>query len=192
MKPIRSQLGVTLVVALIMLVMLTLIGIATFRISTSHFGVIRNMQYQGECMGAAQSAIMSVLSDGQFFTGRPDLSPLSKTVDINGDGSADYAVVLTRLCLLSTTPILVSELSQANADDLKCLGSAAGKNTGLIGQSLGGGVPSECNRATWRVTATITDNFTRATCQVTEGAAVRMDRALAEGYKSNAAFRCAL
>ncbi|OHC71306.1 MAG: hypothetical protein A2045_07325 [Rhodocyclales bacterium GWA2_65_20] len=185
----HSQRGVTLVIGLIMLVLLTLLGMSAFNTSTSYFKVIGNMQHQTVAGAAAQSALDQVLSHGAYFT-EPTTAPTSIDVDINGDGNAnDLTVTLTQPCLLSTVTITTSELSPTNTDDLKCLGTAVGKNTGIMGQSLGGSA-SECARVTWRVTATVTDDLTRATAQVTEGASVRMDRTLADAYKNDATRRC--
>lgn len=184
----RFQRGATLIIGLIMLVLLTLLGISAFNMGTSHFKVIGNMQYQAEAGAAAQSAMNQVLSHGSYFTD-PVSAPTALGVDINGDGSADYTVALTQPCLLSAVTITVGELNPTNADDLKCLGSAVGRNTGIMGQNLGGAA-SECARVTWRVTATVTDPFTRATAQITEGAAVRMDRTLSDAFKNDSTRRC--
>ena len=182
------QRGATLVIGLIMLVLLTLLGMSAFNTGTAYFKVIGNMQYQAEAGSAAQSALDQVLSHGAYFTD-PSTAPTSIGVDINGDGNADYTVALTQPCLLATVTVMTSELSDTNADDLKCKGTAGGKNAGVMG--LGGsGSASECARVTWRVTATVNDSFTRASAQITEGTTVRMDRTLADAYKNDSTRRC--
>lgn len=188
MNSFHAERGATLVIGLIMLVLLTLLGMSAFNSSTAYFKVIGNMQYQAEAGSAAQSALDQVLSHGAYFTA-PTTAPTSIGVDVNGDGDTDYTVALTQPCLLSTVTITTSELSPTNADDLKCLGTAVGKNTGIMSQNLSGGA-SECARVTWRVTATVTDSLTRATAQITEGASVRMDRTLADAYKNDSTRRC--
>ncbi|MDP1527391.1 MAG: hypothetical protein Q8M20_16415 [Rhodocyclaceae bacterium] len=182
------QRGATLVIGLIMLVMMTLLGVSAFNMSTSYFRVISNMQFQAEATVAAQAAVNEIVSKGSYFTD-PSTAPTSSQIDINGDGNPDYTVTLAQPCLLSAVAITVSELSPANADDLKCLGTAVGKNTGIMGQNTGA-APSECARVSWRVTATVNDSFTRAKTEVTEGVAVRMDRSIADAYKNDSARRC--
>lgn len=188
MNALHPQRGATLVVGLIMLVLLTLLGISAVNTSSSYFKVIGNMQYQAEASAAVQSAMNQVLSHGNYFTD-PTTAPSSIGVDINGDANSDYTVTIVRPCLLSAITITISELSPENSDDLKCLGSAVGRNTGVMGQNTGAAA-SDCSRVTWRVTATVSDPLTRATAQLTEGASVRMDRTLADAYKNDAAHRC--
>lgn len=190
MKAMYKQRGATLIVGLIMLILLTLLGISAFNTSTSHFRVIGNMQYQAEASACAQSALNEMLSHGVYFTD-PTTTPASLTCDINGDGTTDYTVTLVQPCVLKSVPILLSELSPTSADDLKCMGSAAGKNTGIMGQNTGAAA-SECARVTWRVTANLNDSFTRAATQITEGTSVRMDRAVADAYvhSTTPSYKC--
>lgn len=186
---LHSQRGATLIIGLVMLVLLTLLGVTAFNTSSSQFRVIGNMQYQAEASAAAQSAINQIISKGSYFI-EPTTSPTAIEIDINGDGIPDYPVAIAPPCLLSAVAITISELSPANADDLKCLGGITGEHTGIMGQAAGAS-QSECARVMWRVTATVTDPLTRATAQITEGISVRMDRALANAYKNDAARRCA-
>lgn len=188
MKLRQRQRGVTLLLGLILLMMLTLLGVSAFNIGSSYFRIISNKQYQAEAMAAAQSAINQVLSSGGYFK-TPSTTPGSYQVDINGDGNADYTATITRPCLLSSVTITIGELSPSNPDDLKCLGSS---KTQTFWWSSGPGTYSECARVTWRVSATVNDTgFTHAKVELTEAAALRMDRAKAEGYRNIASYRCA-
>lgn len=183
-----TQRGATLLVGMIMLVLFTLLAISAFRTSTAYFRVVGNMQHQSEAIAAAQSALNQVLSKGTYFI-TPATSPTSIDVDINGDTVTDYTVAIVPPCLLSTVAIKVTELNPKLADDLKCLGSAVGKNTGLLSVQAGGTL-SECSRVQWRVVASVTDANTGANARLTEGVAVRMDRTVADAYKADASRRC--
>lgn len=184
----QDQRGTTLLIGLIMLVLLTLIGLSSINSSTSNLQVIGNMQYQQEVLGAAQASINKVLSKGSYFSD-PSTAPTSDTVDVTGDGSADYTVALTPPCIVATKDVLVSELSLKNADDLLCLSSATLKSAGLMGQHTGA-ARSDCARVTWRLTASVNDTSTKAKVSLVEAAQQRMDRILADAYKADATKRC--
>lgn len=182
------QRGATLIVGLIMLVLLTMLGMAAVNTSTSYLKVIGNMQYQSEALTAAQSAINQVLSRGSYFL-VPATAPTAINVDINGDGASDYSVVLTRPCVLSVVAITVGELSSLSAaDKTQCQASAVCSNPGLIGYC--NSLPSDCANVKWKVTATVTDSLTKASAEITEGTSVRMDRIVADAYKNDATRRC--
>jgi len=99
---IRRQRGSTLLVALIMLVLLTLIALSAMKSTTSSIQVVGNAQFREEAKAAAQKAIESVISDGNFRNtppvppiGSPFVCPNDPSgwcVDVNGDGAFDYTV----------------------------------------------------------------------------------------------------
>ena len=64
----RTERGMTLVVGLIMLLVLTLFALAATRLSTSSLRTVGNMQARGEAASAAQTAIEQVLSSTAAFT----------------------------------------------------------------------------------------------------------------------------
>jgi Tfp pilus assembly protein PilX len=187
----RSQRGATLIMGLIMLVLLTLMGLASINSATSNLKVVGNMQYQQEALGAAQVAINQVLSKGSYFSD-PTTSPASATVDINGDGVADYTVTLAQPCILLTKDILQgpgSELVTTIAEDLKCISSSVLRNPGIMGQNTGA-TKSDCAWVTWRITASVNDTGTKAKVSLVQAARQRMDRIVADAFKSDAAKRC--
>jgi Tfp pilus assembly protein PilX len=184
----QTQRGTTLLIGLIMLVLLTLMGLASINSATSNLKVVGNMQYQQEAISAAQDSINKVLSKGSYFSD-PSTAPTSDSVDVTGDGAADYTVALAQPCILATRDILVSELSLKVADDLLCMSSATLKNAGIMGQHTGAAT-SDCARVTWRVTAAVNDAGTKAKVSLTQAAQQRMDRILADAYSADAAKRC--
>lgn len=183
-----DQRGSTLLMGLIMLVLLTLMGLAAVNSATSNMKVVGNMQYQQEALGAAQVAINKVMSKGSYFSD-PSTAPTSDTVDVTGDGAADYTVTLAQPCILSSKDILVSELSLTNADDLLCLSSSTVKNAGIMGQASGA-AKSDCANVTWRVNASVNDTSTKAAVALTQAARQKMDRILASAYSADATKRC--
>jgi hypothetical protein len=158
-----------------MLVLMTLLALAAIGISTGNLKVIGNVQYQQEATSAAQSAINQVLSKGTYLS-NPSSAPTTLTVNINGN---DYAVTLAPPCLKSAVAIKVSELSLTNKNDLKCISSGSPVND-----------QSDCARVAWQVTASVNDSGTKAKVQITEGVTMKMDRILADAYKSNSTMLC--
>lgn len=104
-----SQRGVTLVVGLIMLVLITLIVASAFTLSSSNLKSVGNMQVREEAIAAANHAIERLISSP--FTNA--LGAQSFKVDINKDGTDDYTVAIavpdcTRA--LQATPAVPSDV----------------------------------------------------------------------------------
>lgn len=84
------QRGATLVVALIMLTLITLVVISAFTLSSSNLKAVGNMQARDEAIAAANQAIELVVSSS--FTDAPVAQEVN--VDINKDGVNDYTVAI--------------------------------------------------------------------------------------------------
>lgn len=85
----RAQRGVTLVVGLIMLVLITLMVVTAFMLSSTNLKAVGNMQFRDEATAAANAAIETVLSTS--------LSATNTTVHIGG--IAYDVAVATPTCL---------------------------------------------------------------------------------------------
>lgn len=97
----RRQQGATLLVGLIMLVVLTLLVVSGIRTSNANLKIVGNVQARDEAAAQAQQALEDTLSDvNNFYT--PVRKELS--VDADGDGSAEYTVVVSApVCLKLVT-----------------------------------------------------------------------------------------
>jgi len=97
----RRQQGATLLVGLIMLVVLTLLVVSGIRTSNANLKIVGNVQARDEAAAQAQRALEDMLSDvNNFYT------PVQKnlSVDADGDGSAEYTVVVSApVCLKLVT-----------------------------------------------------------------------------------------
>jgi len=175
MRHRAKQAGATLIMALIMLVLMTLLALSAINMSTGNLKVVGNMQYQQEATAAAQSAINQILSKGTYLSS-PSTAPTSINVSVNG---GTYAVAIAPPCLKSSVSILKSELSLSNPEDAKCVSSGNPENN-----------QSDCARVTWQVTATVNDAITNAKVELVQGATMRMDRVIAEAYKTDSTKRC--
>lgn len=83
----QGQKGVALIVGLIMLVLITLVVVSAFRMSSSNLRLVGNVQVRNEATAAANQVIERVVSSAFYQTGAQ-----SATVDINKDGTNDFTV----------------------------------------------------------------------------------------------------
>ena len=86
--PFKKQRGVTMFICLIILILMTLISISTFLVSTNNLKSVANMQYRDESIAAGNKAIEQLISSP--FTDAPAAETLF--VDINNNGSNDYQI----------------------------------------------------------------------------------------------------
>jgi Tfp pilus assembly protein PilX len=105
----RGQRGATLIIGLIMIVLITLVVVNAFMLSSSNLKSVGNMQVRDEAVAAANEAIELVVSSA--FTNAPTAQTIN--VDINKDGVTDYVVemdvpVCTRVS--PATPALSSHV----------------------------------------------------------------------------------
>ena len=177
MKMLHRQQGVTLVVALIMLVLLTLLALTSFNVGKSNLQVVSNMQQRDEAVAAAREVIEETISSTRFFDtpgnvlANPCGAPNLRCIDSNGDGTPDVTVALTPppTCVKAQS-IKNSDLDVSIDDDAGCtIGSP--QNFAVAGAVTGN---SECANSIWEVTAVSTDATTQASVTVTQGIAVRV------------------
>ena len=173
----REQRGISLVLGLIMLILLTLLAISAFQATNVNLRVAGNMQVRQETLGAAQTGIETVLSSTAFIdTTTP---PAAKSVALNG---ATYTVDFTPApACKSVVDIPSEDLDPTNPDDFTCIPSSAlpGPGSGIF---LAGGpptAPSYCSNSRWLVTAHVADANTGSDTTLEQGVAVRMSKAKA-------------
>lgn len=83
------QRGVTLIIGLIMTVLITLVVVGAFSVSSSNLKSVRNMQVREEALAAANRASEQFISTS-FASAT--LTTSSYNIDINQDGATDYVV----------------------------------------------------------------------------------------------------
>lgn len=149
----KAQRGATLIVGLIMLVLITLIVVNAFTLSSTNLKSVGNMQVRSEAIAAANQVIESVISSP--FTNA--LGVQTVAVDINKDGTNDYTVVVA-------TPV--------------CLRAVQGASAAPSGAETGGGLSGSTSWTTeWDISATVTDAASGATVTVREGVRVLLTQA---------------
>lgn len=174
----RRQDGMTLIMALIMLVVLTLLALTSFNLSKSNMQVVSNMQQRDEAVAAANEVIEEVISR-KFFesTSSALLAPCNsvantRCIDTNGDGTKDITVELKpKPTCVKSQVIKNTELDLENKDDLTC---SVGQNPDSQGQEGAVTGNSLCSNSVWEIKAVATDNVTQASVVVTQGVAARV------------------
>lgn len=150
----RRQQGVTLIVGLILLILITLMVTTAFTLNTSNLKSVGNMQFRNESIAAANRAIETVIGSSfpPGFTSVPGQQTI--TFDVNNDGTPDYSVaVYMPTCVLATTVT-------SGAGSSSCGGFRSGALSGC----------STSNYSTlWNVDASVTDTVSGAQVTVTHG-----------------------
>ena len=166
----KNQQGITLFVALVLLVMVTLLAVSSFRVSNTNLKVVSSMQGRGEAIAAAQAALEQVISSATFTTNPLALVNTPMNIDINGDGTADYVVNFNPApkCLKSR-PTPTTALSITKPEDVGCFGSVQMGGVGAV-------PTSNCAETLWEVTATTKDPVTSAETTVRQGIAIRLEK----------------
>lgn len=90
--PASRQRGVTLIVGLIMLILITLMVTTAFTLNMSNLKSVGNMQFRNESIAAANKAIEQFIATN-FTTGFVSV-PAATTItfDINNDANIDYRI----------------------------------------------------------------------------------------------------
>jgi Tfp pilus assembly protein PilX len=145
-SPRQRQRGSALIVALILLVVAALLGIGAVQAGMMGTRIGRNAQLTQQAQLAAQRAIDSTLSNLATFTDASTAPATSvQSIDIDGDGTADFSVTLNRPACVAI----------ANAKDYSYLTNPP-KDT------------------TWVLRAVATEINGNASAEVTQGIRVRL------------------
>lgn len=151
----HNQRGVTLFVGLVLLVLITLMVTAAYKLSNTNLKSVGNMQARNEAVSAANAAIEQVLSSP--FTNAPSAEEIN--VDINNDGNTDYMVsIATPVCVRATVDLAIP----------KVISSVT------LGAALSSAASSSWNTL-WEINANVVDAVTGATVSVRSGTLVLLD-----------------
>lgn len=174
------QRGITLVTALIMLVLLTLMAVTAFHLGTSQTIIVSNAQHRDEATDAAQQTIDTVLNSANFMT-NPDMAIATSNcagggsnswcVDVNGDGAADVKVALSpKPKCIAGAPIANNSLDFTKSEDLAC-STGASQTFGVEGSTT---TNSLCSNSNWEVIAAASDTATNTSVTVVQGVSARI------------------
>ncbi|MEC5212064.1 Tfp pilus assembly protein PilX [Polaromonas sp. CG_9.5] len=161
MKPAspRSQKGVTLIVGLIMLVLITLMVTTSFTLSSTSLKAVGNMQFRNESIAAANKAIEQVIGTN-FAAGFANVPPAqSIAFDINNDGVTDYTIAVAAPACIQSTEVAGS-------------GSEGACSSATLEGFSGCGSPNYSTL--WDIQAKVTDAVSGTDLEVHQGLRVEL------------------
>lgn len=177
----KRQRGMTLLIGMVMLVILTMLVMSAIRTGLTNNRIVGNMQFRDEATYAAQSAIERTLGGTEFVSNPANVAASPVDVDINGDGGADYQVLMQpQPSCVSYKILKYGELTLPQ--DLPCTEGVGAAQSGASTFIPGGFAAknSLCANTHWRLTAQATSNLQGSSVQVVQGTVVRVDTIFAE------------
>lgn len=196
LKDPQRQQGAILIVSIIMLVVLTMLGLAAIRLTTTNLNAVNNMQARQDAIAAGQVVINEVLStaltDGDGNV-KADFGGVAKAYSYAAGGGKTYTVTVVQPCLKSISAVRnedIPALELINAAYSTCRSSAAVGGTVFVD---GGADPSKgnCFRTVWQVAATVGSGFLGARTEMVQGADIILNTAAGGKLIVNAAtYRC--
>jgi hypothetical protein len=188
----RRQRGLSLIVALIMLIVMTMTLLMLFRMSNTGTQIVGNMQFRNEALASATSAVQEVLSTVRMFAA-PNLLFLDacegsfnrRCYDLNGDGDDDVQVDVVPPSCVGGNILLNADLNLGNPFQRGCL-IGESQNFGVEGVATGN---SLCANTIWEVRAQAGDfgasGATGARVTVVQGVGVQVRTATAQTFCPN-------
>ncbi len=179
----RFQRGITLVMALIMLILLTVMALSTFNIGKVNLQIVDNAQQQGQARNAAQAILDQVVSSPNFVENPAAVldnsncpaelgAPAnSRCVDVYGDGKTVVVVAMNpQPTCTQVQNVPASKLDVSRKEDLGCaLGEQ--QNFGIEGVNTGA---SLCSDSLWELNAQANEPVSRAEAVVARGVSMRV------------------
>lgn len=161
----QTQRGFTLVTALVLLLILTLLALSAMRSSIADMRIVGNVQTSEEAAAAAQQMIEQVISSN--FTA----SPVAATAVVGS-----YQVTVPVPACNGSTPILNSSLDPTNPDDLPCFSSDSASNSGIyfVSGAAATTTVSWCYSQKWDVQARVNDKRTGVSETTHQGVALKV------------------
>ena len=165
------QRGITLVVSLIMLIVLTLLVVSAVRFGNINLKISGNAQTETEATAATQVAIEQTLK--QVVAADKIDSIAARPAATISTGGASYTVNVAKpTCVLSKN-IKNIELDPAKAGDRLCFGSSdPDKLVGSDGKLVE--APTSCKGQQWDIAATTADGASGAQVSMLQGVSLRV------------------
>jgi len=167
----HAQSGVTLVVSLIMLVVLTLLVVSAIRFGNINLKIAANTQFEAEGAAATQVALERVVAELNAAT-KVDAVP-QQSIDVS-TGATTYTVTITKpACILTKNINATKELNAANAADQACYEGTDGEKQIDASGNLTR-APTACKDQQWDVAASLNDASSGTKVDMLQGVAVRV------------------
>jgi Tfp pilus assembly protein PilX len=179
----QKQKGVTLVLSLIMLVLLTIMALSSFTIGKSSLQVVDNAQQQAQAQNAAQAILDQVVSTPAFVEAPGNVldnsncpagvtAPAnSRCVDLYGDGKTVVVVAMSpQPFCTQVKAIPAASLDLTKEQDQACTVEEK-QQFGVDGVVSGA---SMCSDSMWEINAQATEQVSQAKAVVTQGVEMRV------------------
>ena len=167
----NPQSGMTLVIALVMLVILTLLVVSAIRFGNINLRIAGNVQTETEASAAAQVAIESTVAT---MAASPNISSIAAQPSVAvSTGGQSYQVAVTAPGCMFSKQVTTDTLDPTKPADRVCF---EGTDQDKLVTATGGltATPSACKDQQWDVTATVADGSSGARVTMLQGAAVRV------------------
>ena len=174
--PARRQRGATLIMTLIFLMIMSLMAVSAFNLTSTNVRITGNMQARNEALSAAQAGLAATISNVQFSTNPALIAATPLAVDVNGDGVSDYNVTRNPQPKCNKVKTLkASDLNPSVPADLACMGSAAANNSGIESALTGSAAgDSMCANSEWNIRASVVDPASQVEVAVNQGVSLRV------------------
>jgi Tfp pilus assembly protein PilX len=180
----RAQRGVTLLVGMVMLVLITLIVLASYHLGRNNIEIVGNAQQRAEGLAAAQQTIETAFTSpllttsptAVFTTPCAGFGDNTQCYDVNGDGKDDVVVQITPTpTCIKAQPIPVTSLNITDPNDQLCTISV---NQGAFGVGSASN-NSTCANTVWDVRAVANNLDATGAAVVTPGPTSVVDQGIA-------------
>jgi hypothetical protein len=166
-----EQHGLTLIVSLIMLIVLTLLVVSAIRFGNINLRIANNAQSEVEANAAAQVAIEQTLSLINAASNPAEIAAQPQ-LSVSTGGTTIKVAVAAPACKLSKN-IVTTELDPGSANDQPCFeGPPPDPIFDKDGKPVG--QPTACKDQQWDVTASVDDGSTGAKLTMLQGVAMRV------------------
>jgi hypothetical protein len=183
--------GLSLVVALIMLLIMTVTTLTLFKMSNTGSQIVGNMQFRSEALAASDATLQEVVSTTRMFElpnsvflepGCSSGSYNQRCIDLNDDGEPDLQVDVVPPECIQVTIIPNIALDLTNPQERSCA-EGVRQSFGVVGSAEGN---SLCADTTWNVRADAGDvggsGITGARVSVVQGVGVLVRRGIALSF----------
>jgi Tfp pilus assembly protein PilX len=166
----RRQAGMTLVVALVMLVVLTLIVASAIRFGNINLKITGNVQAETEAVSAAQVALESMI---QTINTSPNISTITSQSPTISTGGGTYTVAVSKPGCLYNKPINNADLDPTKSGDLACFETADTEKLVTTNNTLTTS-PTACKDQQWDIQADVDDDRSGSKATLLQGVSVRV------------------
>lgn len=170
MSRLRRQGGMTLVVALVMLVVLTLLVVSAIRFGNINLRIAGNVQSETEATAAAQVAIETMV---KTIDGTPNISTLPQQTMQVSTGGTSYTVNVVKPACVFNKNIDNSQLDPTKAKDLPCFETTDTEKLVTANNTLTT-APTACKDQQWDVQAGVDDSKSGVKATLLQGVSVRV------------------